>query len=152
MEAIGSAAAVIQLVELTLRVTTALVQYTRGVNNASSDRESLANEALVLEQILKRLSARLSDPRLDPAWIEQRQEILEQFRKTCADLVKKLERYQLPEESEKGSRLKAIKLAAKWPFSKPEVYALLERVTRIQQYANTLLVADQRYLHLSMMD
>lgn len=33
---------------------------------------------------------------------------------------------------------------AKWSFSKSEVYSLLERITRLQQHANVLLVDDQK--------
>lgn len=41
-------------------------------------------------------------------------------------------------------RYKAIRTAAKWSFTKSEIYSLLERVTRLQQYANLLLSDDQQ--------
>ena len=32
-----------------------------------------------------------------------------------------------------------------WSLNKSEVYSILERIARLQKYANTLLLDDQRY-------
>lgn len=49
------------------------------------------------------------------------------------------------------SRLKAARTAAKWSFNRSDTYAILERVSRLQQHVNALL-ADHQYAMIERLE
>jgi hypothetical protein len=141
MDAFGTVASVFGTLEIALRATSAPIKYTHDVKTASIEKQMLADETASLLQILERLQIHMKDARFDSSWLESRQEIVRQFQMACNDLSSSL---KVNLGTGKLNRASKLLSAAKWAFSKSEVYSLLKRVTRLQQYANTLLVTDQR--------
>lgn len=143
---LGTAASVITLVEVALRTITALHEYTSNTRNASTERKLLAEETWSLSQILKRLHGRASDVRLDDPWLEQRRDLLRQLSRAYDELCETLKIDLSSGELKSESKLKAAWTVGKWSFTKAEIYALLERVSRLQLYANTFLLDEQHFL------
>jgi len=77
------AANVLAVVEITLRATSALVEYASNTRDASADRRLLANESRILIRLLERLQKRTSiaDPAVQE-WLEERQDLPRQFLKS----------------------------------------------------------------------
>ena len=65
MEALGADASVIQLVDVALRTTAALIEYANNAHNASPDRKMLAEETKSLSGLLARLRTRTQNSRSD---------------------------------------------------------------------------------------
>jgi hypothetical protein len=143
MEALGVAASIIQVLDVALRTTEALVQYANDAKNASMERKVLAEETICLAAILRSLRDRVNKNALEPAWLESRKDLVRQFQRAYQDLAACLQLDILTGRQKTETRFQAIRAAAKWSFSKSEVYALVERITRLQQYANTLMVNEQ---------
>ena len=70
MDPLSTAAALIGVVDVTVRVTTALVGYAKDSKNASSDRKLLAEEAQTLCKLLNRLRERAQKGGRDDNWLE----------------------------------------------------------------------------------
>ena len=68
---------------------------------------------------------------------------LSQLQQAYGDLAKILKIDVAVGTLKKEDRLHSFLIAAKWPFSKTDVYSILERVSRLQQYVNAILLADQ---------
>ena len=143
MEPLSAAAGLFGVVDVALRTTSALVQYAREAKHASSDRKLLAEEAAFLSKLLERLRHRARESRHDGVWLDDHKDIVRQFEQAYDDLAMTLKYDVVAGKMKEQSRLQAARTAAKWSFSKSEVYSLLERVTRLQQYANLLLSDDQ---------
>ncbi|CAF9906992.1 hypothetical protein IMSHALPRED_005412 [Imshaugia aleurites] len=68
---------------------------------------------------------------------------LHQFDRAHDDLATTLEINVNTKQPEQESRVKMIQTIARWSFTKREICSILERITRIQFYANTLLLDEQ---------
>ena len=143
MEAIGAAATILQVADVALRTTYALIEYTRDTKNASSDRKALAEEVQSLSGLLERLRARAETSHPDDKWLEQRTGLVQQFARAYDDLSTTLKINVDTKQPEQESRVKTMQIIAAWSFTKSEVYSMLERITRLQLYANTLLFDEQ---------
>ncbi len=143
MEVLGAAATILQVAEVALRVTSALIEYSRNTRNASTDRRLLAEEAQSLYGLLESLRARAEKACPGDPWLEQRTDLIHQFARAYDDLAATLNIDAITKQPEQRSRIKTIQAVAKWSFTKSEVYSMLERVTRLQLYANTLLLDEQ---------
>jgi len=141
------AANVLAVVEITLRTTSALVEYTSNTRSASADRKLLANESRVLFKLLERVQKRTSNADSDvQKWLEERQDLARQFSRACEDFAAVLKLDPTTAEPKSQSHSKALWNIATWSFTKNQVYTVLERITRLQLYANTLLLDDQHSL------
>ncbi|MCJ1244382.1 hypothetical protein MMC30_001580 [Trapelia coarctata] len=125
MDPISAAASVLSIVDVALRTTSSLVKYARDTKNASSDRKLLAEEAQLLSKILEKLEA------------------IKQFEAAYNDLVLSMKIDSATGNRRDENRLKAFRSAITWSFTKFEIYSLLERISRLQQYANMLLADEQ---------
>lgn len=143
MEAVGAAATVLQLADVALRLTSALIEYTKNTQNASTDRKLLAEEALTLSGLLERLRARAESSSSEDRWLGQRVDLVKQFARAYDDLTTTLKINVKTKQPEHESRMKTMQIIARWSFTKGEIYSVLERITRLQLYANTLLLDDQ---------
>lgn len=144
MEPLSAAASIVGVVDVALKTTSALIKYARDTKHASSDRILLAEEAAFLTKLLERLRLRTHESRHDEGWLKDHQDILRQFEAAYDDLAVTLKYDVTGGKLKEESRLRAARTAAKWSFTKSEIYSLLERVTRLQQYANMLLSDDQQ--------
>ena len=144
MDPLSIAASLVSVVDAALRTTSALVKYARDTKNASSDRKLLAEEALFLSKLLQRLRDRAQTARHDETWLADHKDIVRQFEAAYDDLAMTLKIDAVTGKIKEESKLRVARTIAKWSFSKSEVYSLLERITRLQQHANVLLVDDQQ--------
>ena len=143
MDPLSAAAALISVVDVAVRVTTALVGYAKDSKNASTDRKLLAEEAQILCKLLERLRVRAQKGGRDDNWLDDHKAIVGQFEAAYIDLATALKVDTATGKIKEESRFKTIRSSARWSFTKSEVYSLLERITRLQQYANMLLSNDQ---------
>ncbi|EON66215.1 hypothetical protein W97_05608 [Coniosporium apollinis CBS 100218] len=143
MEPLSTVSSILSLLDISLRTTSALAKYAQATRHAASERGLLAKEALLLSSLLERLKDRTESANPNQKWLDDRADILNQFQSAYADLGKALKLSASSPKLVQESRFKAAITTAKWSFSKAEVFALLERLTRLQQYANTLLLEHQ---------
>ncbi|KAH0536013.1 hypothetical protein FGG08_007096 [Glutinoglossum americanum] len=140
MDAAGS---FINVVEVAFRTTSALVNYVQDTQHASTERKLLAEESRSLSAVLENLRERAQNTSLDDKWVGGRRQLVRQFQRAYDDLAASLKVDAPTGQLKQESRIKAIRTASRWSFTKSEVYSLLERINRLQQYANTLLLSDQ---------
>jgi hypothetical protein len=143
MEPVSTAAAIIGIIHPALRITSALVKYSLDTKNASTERKYLAEEAQVLSKLLERLRDRALSHNQDENWLSEHGDIVRQFEIACDDFALALKVDPTTGKRKDESRLKNLKNVATWSFTKFEVFALLERITRLQQHANSLLADEQ---------
>jgi len=144
MDPLSAVASIVGVVDVALRTSSALINYVGDAKHASSDRKLLAEVAAFLSKLLERLRLRAHESRHDQKWLNEHKDIVRSFEEAYDDLATTL-KYDVEAGKLKAeSRFRAARTAAKWSFTKSEVYALLERVTRLQQYANMLLTDDQQ--------
>ena len=147
MEALGAAASVIAVLEGAIRVTSAVIEYSIATKNASADRKLLAEESRALARQLERLKNRFT--RKDSSsetWLAEHVDLVRQFSRAYDDLLVSLDLDMSSIDVKAPSHRRAIWAVATWTFTKREVYSVLERLARLQLYANTLLLDDQHSL------
>ena len=144
MDPLSVTANLVRVIDGALRITFALGEYARDTKNASSDRKLLAEETIFLSKLLQRLRDRAQTARHDETWLADHKDIVRQFAAAYDDLAMTLNFDAVTGKIKEESKLRAARTMAKWSFSKSDVYSLLERITRLQQYANVLLADDQR--------
>lgn len=146
MEPISAISSIVGVVDVAFRLTSSLLDYVKDVRNASTDRGLLAEETSSLAKLLERLLNRAQNPGFDQEWLDIKQDLLRQFVRGYGDLAILLGFDVATGQLKQESRLKKIRNATKWSFSKNEVYSILERVTRLQHYASTLLLDEQKWV------
>ena len=142
MDGVSAAAGVLGIVDIAFRTSSALIKYATEVHHASRDRKLLVEEAQFLTKLLEQLKARLQTNR-EPQWIEGNANLFGQFEKAFKDFAAALDINPKDGKPKERSKFKTMTSMAKWPFSKAEVYELLQRVERLQQYARALLSDEQ---------
>lgn len=150
MDPVSITAGFLGVLDVALRATSALTKYARDTKTASSDRKALAEETFFLSKLLQRLRDRAQTARHHDTWLADHKEIVGHFEAAYDDLAMTLKLDGATGRIEERTRLRAAYTKAKWSFSKAEVYSLLERVTRLQQYANVLLADDQQSVSLDL--
>lgn len=148
MDPFSAVAAVVELADVALRTASALIEYANNTHNASLDRKLLAEETYSLSKALERLRTRLQNPDFDGKWLEERKDLVRQFARAYDELAASLNFDIFTGQLKQESRLKTIRTLSKWSFTKCEVYSLLERVTRLQQYLNMMLLEEQQSVQL----
>ena len=123
-----------------------MVKYSKDVKHASRDRKLLAEEALFLAKLLEQLKERALASNQNSTWEEGQRDILRQFAAVYHDLASLLILDISTRQPKDEGRFKALCASAKWSFSKAEVYDMLQRITRLQQYTNVLLSDKQQDL------
>ena len=144
MDPLSVTANLVRVIDGALQITTALVEYARDTKNASSVKQILAEETLFLSKLLQRLRDRAQTARHDETWLADHKDTVRPFETAYDDLAMTLKFDTVTRNIKEESRLRAARSMAKWSFSKSEVYSLLERITRLQQYVNVLLADDQQ--------
>ena len=144
MEPVTAATSIDGVIDVALRTTSVLIKYARDPKHASSDRKLLAEEAAFLSKLLERHRQRAGESRHDEAWLDEHSDIVRQSEEAYDDLAVTLKYDVVAGKMKEESRLNAARTVAKWSFTKSEVYSPLERVTRLQQYANLLLSDKQQ--------
>jgi uncharacterized protein YaaN involved in tellurite resistance len=129
MEGLGAAVSVIAIIELSAKVASVCVEYSRAVKNAAKDVNRLLNKLKSLQDVLqkvKQLLDGLNGPRLSAS--QSLRKSLDSSGSELKTLDQKLE----PSVSRK--RMSRIGLRAlKWPFETEEVNKVLGRLERCKQ-------------------
>lgn len=144
MDPLSITAGLLSVIDVALRTTTALTKYARDTKSASSDRKLLAEETLFLSKLLQRLHDHAEKARSDETWLADHRDIVRQFEAAYDDLAMTLRIDTVTGQIKQESKLRVARTMLTWSFSKSEIYSLLERITRLQQYANLLLTDDQQ--------
>lgn len=144
MDPLSAIASVLSLTDVALRTTSAIVKYAEGARNAATDRKLLAEEASSLYKVLERFRARVQADKVDASWLKLHSDLLGQFQSALGELARVLKLEATSTDLKQESRLRAALTTARWSFTKSEVYAILKRLSRLQQYANTMLLEEQK--------
>ena len=144
MEPLSAAASIVGVIDVALRTTTALYAYLKDVKNAASNKSLLAEEVSSLLRVLEILHTRAKKNQ-HQNWSHQQKDLISAMGRACEDLIKILKFDVATGKLRQEGRLKTLQDSTMWSFNKSEVYSILERIARLQQYANTLLLDDQRY-------
>ncbi|KAH7111896.1 hypothetical protein B0J13DRAFT_516027 [Dactylonectria estremocensis] len=131
MEAIGVAANVIAVVDISIKVASLCVQYAKDVKNAAADIERLKNEVANLEGVAKEVKKLLDNP--NSARLDESQRLKNNLDDTRL-LLKTLHLRLTPRTSRKAMSKIGLR-ALKWPFQSKEVDDLVETLRR---YAETI--------------
>lgn len=146
MDAVSALSSVLAILEAAIKTTSALVSYARDVHNASKERRQLADEAYALSGLLERLreqQAEYDEEGQASRWFEERRHLIDNFESAWHDLAKILKIDLSTAELKQQNRFKACLSAARWSFSKSEISPILNRVYRLRQLVNTLLLDEQ---------
>ncbi|KAI9859761.1 MAG: hypothetical protein M1813_006478 [Trichoglossum hirsutum] len=144
MDPLSATASIVSIIDITLRTTSTLIKYAQDTYHVSRDRKLLSEETRFLIKLLERLKSRIQTTQQNQNWLDDHKEIIRQFEAAQKDLATSLKFDISTGKLKDESRLKAIQTSVKWSFTKPEVYTLLQRITRLQQYANILLSDNQQ--------
>jgi Fungal N-terminal domain of STAND proteins len=142
MDPFSLAASIASSADVAIRATSSLVQYAKDTKNASSEKKLLSEEAQNLSRTLERLRSRARASNHDK-WLNDHVDIVRQFEAAYDDFAQSLRIDPATGKRKAENRLRALRSASSWSFTKFEVYNLLERIVRLQDYANTLLADDQ---------
>lgn len=141
MDPLSTAPTIIAIIEVALEIASALIKYAREAKHVP-ERRVLAEEATSLSRLLEGLRKRARESPHHEAWLNDHKDVVCQFEDAYHDLVLTLKYDVAAETINEGYRLRAARTAATWSFTKTEIYSLLERVARMQQYAILLLSGD----------
>ena len=145
MEPVSAISGLLSLADITLRATSAIIRLANDAKHASSERKLLVEEAKALQHTLERLKLNALESNTDTAWLQQQATVVAQFQAALEGLAKVLKLNLPSAQVADENRFKAALAGIKWSFSKTEVYAVLERLSRLQRHANTLFLEQQRY-------
>lgn len=134
MNPLGITNSLVGVIDAALRIPSALAKYARDAKTASSARKLLAEETLLLSKLLQRLRDRAQTVRHDETWLADHKDIVRHFEIAYDDLAMTLKFDAVTGKFKEESKLGVAGMVAKWSFSKSEVYSLLERITRLQEY------------------
>jgi hypothetical protein len=128
-------------------VTTGIIGYLKNFRHASAERALLAKEAASLLDLLENVRAGIRTESLNSVAIAHQAALVQQFQAACDDLAATLGFEPSTESLTVESQYRELRTKAKWFSTKKEVYVILERISRIEQHANTLLLTQQRSVY-----
>ena len=144
MDPVSAVATVLSIADVALRTISTLISYAHDSKHATADRELLVEEAISLKTLLEQLRDHAKNTKIAGQWIQCRKGLIQQFQKAYEDFASLIKLDDSTNQLKQESRFKALRTKTKWTFTKVEVYSLLERMTRLQQHANALLLNDQQ--------
>ncbi|KAL4804848.1 hypothetical protein BDV18DRAFT_161941 [Aspergillus unguis] len=136
---------ILSAADIAFRVLTGVIAYLQDAKNASGERVLLEKEASSLLILLGTVRDRARSGSLGPKSTTQTQQeaLAQQFKVACDDLAASIGFDPSTAALKQEGRLRELRTAAKWFFTKKDVYTILERISRIEQHANSLLLASQ---------
>jgi hypothetical protein len=138
MEGLGVAASVIAVVELSAKVASRLLEYSRKVKNAKDDIERLRRGVNGLAGMLQALDVLVRTPGKTLPATQQLDGALED----CLLLLKKLDEKLNPEKARKRHLWRWI-----WPFESEEVERVVNDLEPIKTTISLALQVDQTYVY-----
>ena len=138
-EALGVASSVIAVVDLSAKVLSLFLQYSREVKNAKDDIDRLHKEVAAYQNTTEKLKALLEEPRgRELKTSQQLLSVIEDGRLKLDQLEQQL---QPPTHRKVMSRFGAR--AFKWPFKSKDVEAAIQNLERCRGNVSLALNIDQ---------
>ncbi|KAL5604797.1 uncharacterized protein BROUX77_004983 [Berkeleyomyces rouxiae] len=146
MEALGATASAITVVELTAKLGSLCLDYTKAVKNSAAEINELKEEVASLENAAKQVRVLLEKPEgQDFEQFKSLDHVLQQSRAKLKELEQKLESKgpnQQPEYEHKAKRRKLAR-ALKWPFQREEVNQLIQDIRGYHETISHILQVHQ---------
>ena len=139
MEGLGAATSVIAVLDLSAKVASLLVQYSRAVKDAPNNITRLQSEIKSLKNILGDVKQLLNDPA--SAKLSASQKLLEALN-DCFSLLKSLAKILEPGKTQKTISRLGVR-ALRWPFESNEVDRIIRELDRCKQTISLALEIDQ---------
>ncbi|KAH7201310.1 hypothetical protein DER44DRAFT_441261 [Fusarium oxysporum] len=138
-EALGVASSVIAVVDLSAKVFSLCLQYSREVKNAKNDIERLRKEVVAFQDITEKLKALLEEPRgKELKASQQLVSAIEDGHSTLGRLEQRLQ----PSTGRKAMRRFGVR-ALKWPFESKDVEGAVQNLERCRGSISLALNIDQ---------
>ncbi|RKL05933.1 Vegetative incompatibility protein HET-E-1 [Fusarium oxysporum] len=138
-EALGVASSVIAVVDLSAKVFSLCLQYSREVKNAKDDIEKLREEVATFQTTAKELQTLVEGPRGKELKVSQ--QLTSAIEDSCSRLEDLEKRLQPSTHQKRMSRF-GIR-ALKWPFESKEVKGTIEDLERYRGTISLTLIIDQ---------
>ncbi|KAH7129148.1 vegetative incompatibility protein HET-E-1 [Dactylonectria macrodidyma] len=139
MEAIGVAANVIAVVDISVKVASLCLQYAKDVKNAAADIDRLHGEVTNLRNVSEQVRDLLDGPNGEKL---KNSQTLDVALKRSVSLLAELERNLEPKTSSKFRRKLGLR-AFKWPFQRAELEASVQNLQKLSQTVSQTLQIDQ---------
>lgn len=138
-EGLGVASSVIAVVDLSAKVFSLCLQYSREVKNAKEDIERLSAEVVAFQDTTKKLQTLVEGPR------GQELSASQQLRSTIEDSLLRLEKLgqQLQTPTHRKIMSKFGARALKWPFKRKDVDDVIQDFARCRENISLALNIDQ---------
>jgi len=145
MEVLGATASVAALVDLSVKVTSLLVQYSKDVRRATADIERIKSELTELKSAWDNVKKLLDGPNGKRLAASQNFAIaLEDSRSRLEDLEKTLD------PGTGRSALRKLGVRLKWPLDKKDVGKTIQDLASCTQMISLGLLVDQAYVPPSL--
>jgi hypothetical protein len=139
MEGLGGAASVITVIELSAKVASVCVQYSRGVKHAAEDIDRLQGEVKSLQDVLQNAKQLLDGS--NGARLLASPSLSKEIDGCGSDLIA-LDQRLNPGKSRKAMSRVGFR-ALKWPFESKAVHEIIDRLERRKQSISLALQIDQ---------
>jgi len=138
-EALGVVSSVIAVVDLSAKVFSLCLQYSREVKNAKNDIERLGEEVVAFQDTTKKLQALVEGPR--GHGLSASQQLLSAIEDGRSRLEKLGQQLRTPTHRKVMSRFGAR--ALKWPFKRKDVDEIIQNFARCRENISLALNIDQ---------
>ncbi|EXL39519.1 hypothetical protein FOCG_17876 [Fusarium oxysporum f. sp. radicis-lycopersici 26381] len=138
-EALGIASSVIAVVDLSAKVLSLCLQYSREVKNAKDDIDRLHNEVAVFQNTTEKLKALLKEPR--GRELKASQQLLSSIEDAHSTLEQLKHRLRPSTHRKAMSRFGAR--AFKWPFESKDIEGAIQNLERCRGSISSALNIDQ---------
>jgi len=139
MDGLGAAASVVAVVELSAKIASLCVEYSRAVKHAKDDIERLRREVGSLAEFLRELQQFLDGPHNAQLSTSP---ILCDALKSCRSQLTELEKKLNPGKRQKAMSRVGLRVL-KWPFESKDVNKIVDELNRHKQTVSVALQLDQ---------
>lgn len=138
-EALGVVSSVIAVVDLSTKIFSLCLQYSREVKNAKDDIERLSKEVGAFQDTTKKLQTLIEGPRGQE--LSASQQLISTIQDGRYRLEKLREQLQTPTHRKVMSKFGAR--ALKWPFKRKDVDEIIQSFARCRENISFALNIDQ---------
>ncbi|KAL5596735.1 uncharacterized protein BROUX77_006683 [Berkeleyomyces rouxiae] len=140
MEAIGIAANLIAVVDLTVKISSACLKYSKDVKNASADIEMLSQEVMSLQRVTEQIQALLN--KSDGKKLKSSMGLVKSLEESKTKLQSISDNLK-PSKTYKLKRKFRISASLKWPFKHEDVEKIVQHFQQQTQIISLTLQTDQ---------
>lgn len=146
MEAIGIAASVLAIVELTAKIAAVCMEYSHAVKHAKVDINRLKDEVGSIAELLQTVEVLLQGP--DKTQLSASQKLGDALQDCLLRLTELSEKLE-PRKTRKVMSSFGIR-ALKWPFETKQVGRFISDLERYKQTISLALQVDQTYVYQTL--